>query len=416
MLSPWPAPLQPRRTVHLSFILLLIGTVLSCGPILAETPPLSPSLPLPDQSAMPPGLDDSPNPLLDFSKTEAARRSKQQEEAEGTLQSLSPFMPGEIPPADLLPPQPTDRLLTPQQQALVALAEKVASSVVSIRIWDQYGGLLASGVGSFVSSDGLILTDASLLHPEFADRIDYITTTAANGTNHRVTGFYVADLRTGVALLQGDGLAPQALELKPETDFSKPQSCRVVALSDKRGLLIADAKVSLDETLAGQGWLTLRGEDSPGGVGSPVLSEQGDIIGIVAMKTPIDSWMNFALPAEWAAFEVQKKRPFLKSLKELPRGLRFQNSVPANPDPCHGPSHPKAPRTDQTISQERRMLGSSRPEYEFYGRHSGCFDLPASSRGLGPSVGPSLASNGYGSTTLPNRDWRESCPRFRGRI
>lgn len=272
---------------------------------------------------MPPGLDDSPNPLLDFSKEEAAQRAKQLESLEGSLPSLSPFMPGEVPPSELVPTTQSKTPLTPQQQALVALAEKVASSVISIRVWDQYGGLLASGVGSFVSSDGLILTDASLLHPEFADRIDYITTTAANGTNHRVTGFYTADLQTGVALLQGDGPTPRALELKPDTDFSQPQPCRVVALSDKRGLLIADAKVSLDQTLAGQGWLTLRGEDSPGGVGSPVLSEKGDIVGLVAMKTPINSWMNFALPAEWAAFEIQKKRPPLKPLKELPRTPRL---------------------------------------------------------------------------------------------
>lgn len=296
----------------------------------AQSEATTPALPLP-VIPLPSGIDETPNPLLDFNPSEAARRALRTEASDDQLQSLSPFMPGEAAPDR--PPNLNEpaKPLTPAQQALISLAEKVASSVVSIRVWDQFGGLLSSGVGSFVSSDGLILTDASLLHPEIAERIDYITTTAANGTNHRITGFYSADLRSGIALLQSDGPAPVALELRTEVDFSKPMPCRVVALSEKRGLLIADAEVSFDDTLAGQGWLTLRGEDSPGGVGSPVLSEQGEIIGLVAMKTPIDTWLNFALPAEWAAFEVQRKRPALKPLKELPKTPRLAQ-VAADPD------------------------------------------------------------------------------------
>jgi tetratricopeptide (TPR) repeat protein len=304
-----------------ALILALIGLALGPTLILAAEP----ALPLPAVPSLPPGVDNSPNPLLDFDQTEMARHARMIEASEAHLPALSPFMPGETPPPGLPTPQiaPPQTPATPAQQALIALAEKVAGSVVSIRVWDQFGGLLSSGVGSFVSEDGLVLTDASLLHPEIAERIDYITTTAANGTNHRITGFYTADLRTGVALLQSEGPAPMALELQAETDFSKPRACRVVALSDTRGLLIADAQVAFDDTLAGQGWLALRGEDSPGGVGSPVLSEDGTILGIVAMKTPLESWMNFAVPAGWAAFELQKKRPPIKPLKELPRTPRL---------------------------------------------------------------------------------------------
>lgn len=296
----WP----PVHRLACSILPVLTACALFPHSGFSQSPAAEPALP-----ALPFGIDNTPNPLLDFNKADAAARI---DASDALLPPLSPFMPGETPP----PPAPAP---SAAQQALVALAEKVASAVVSIRVWDQFGGLLSSGVGSFVSSDGLILTDASLLHPDFASRIDYITTTAANGTNHRITGFYTADLRTGVALLQGDGPPPVALELDPEADFSKPRSCRVVALSDKRGLLIADAEAAWDDTLPGQGWLTLRGEDSPGGVGSPVLDDSGHIIGVVAMKTPIDSWMNFALPAGMASYETQKKRPPLKELSELPK-------------------------------------------------------------------------------------------------
>lgn len=276
----------------------------------------SPPLPLPVPGDVTPEALDSPNPLLFFDPSRPPSAEHLNQATDATLQPLSPFMPGETPPSL---PQPPPANLTPAQRELMALAQKVAGSVVSVRAWDEFGGLLTAGVGSFVSEDGLILTDSSLLHPEIADQIDYITTTAANGTNHRVTGFYVADLRTGVALLQSDGPAPTPLQFRTEYDFAKPTSCRVVALSDKRGLLIADAQVTWDDTLAGQGWLSLRGEDSPGGVGSPVLAADGSIIGIVAMKTPLKSWMNFALPADLAAFEMQKKRSPLRPLSALPK-------------------------------------------------------------------------------------------------
>ena len=292
--------------------------------MLAEEETNGPDLPLPTQPGLPPALSDSPNPLLFFDpKAKPLEPGMMSEASEDGLPMLSPFMPGEAAPTPPVPTPEAQAELTPAQKELVALAQKVAGSVVSIRVWDEFGGLLSAGVGCFVSNDGLILTDASLLHPEIAERIDYITTTAANGTNHRITGFYTCDLRSGVALLQGDGTPPEPLPLRTEHDFTQPAPCRVVALSDKRGLLIADATVAFDDTLAGQGWLTLQGEDSPGGVGSPILAADGAVIGVVAMKTPLKTWMNFGLTAEMAAYETERKRPPLKSLKELPRTPRL---------------------------------------------------------------------------------------------
>lgn len=316
-------PLLARRIARLARTLACAAVALACLQA-AEPKDEPPDLPLPLDPGLPPALTDSPNPLLFFDPN-APRPAPGvlSEAAEDGLPMLSPFMPGETPPEP--PPQlpSQEQELTPAQRELIALAQRVAASVVSIRVWDEFGGLLASGVGCFVSSDGLILTDASLLHPEIAERIDYITTTAANGTNHRITGFYTCDLRSGVALLQGDGPPPPALTLRTDHDFTKPAPCRVVALSDKRGLLIADASVAFDDTLAGQGWLALQGEDSPGGVGSPVLDSEGAVIGVVAMKTPLKNWMNFALPADMAAYETERKRPPLKPLKELPRAPRL---------------------------------------------------------------------------------------------
>jgi tetratricopeptide (TPR) repeat protein len=289
----------------------------------AQSPePAEPPLPQNPQNIPP--LLEGPNPLLFFDPNQKPAPDALSTASEDTLPALpplSPLLPGESPP-----PAPSPDL-TPEQKALIALAQKVAGSVVSVRVWDEFGALLSAGVGFFISSDGLLLTDSSLLHPEIAERVDYITTTAADGTNHRVTGFYTCDLSSGVAMLQSDGPAPPPLQMKAGHDFSKPSACRVVALSETRGLLIADATVAFDDTLAGQGWLVLTGEDSPGAVGSPVITEQGEAIGIVAMKTPLKNWMNYALPIEMALYETGRKRPPLRSLKELPRTPRLTQVI-----------------------------------------------------------------------------------------
>jgi tetratricopeptide (TPR) repeat protein len=157
------------------------------------------------------------------------------------------------------------------------------------------------------------------LHPEIAEKIDYITVTGADGTHQKVTGFYTADLTTGVTLLQGELTDTTPLELAPDTSFRDEQPCHVLAMSEKRGLVLADAKAQMDSALTGLGWLNVRGLDSPGGVGSPVINDVGQVIGIVGMQVPLKSWMNFALPCDAAAFQIRKTRSALQPLTNLPK-------------------------------------------------------------------------------------------------
>jgi cytochrome c-type biogenesis protein CcmH/NrfG len=219
---------------------------------------------------------------------------------------------------------------TDEQKRLFALALKVAPAVVAIRVWDEFGSMISSGVGSFVSDGGLILTDSAVVHPEIAERVDYITTTAADGTNHRITGFYIADLTSGVTLLQSEDKSASHLSIKPGSAFDKETSVHVLAVSEKRGLVLADAKIVRDSSLASQGWFNIKGEDSPGAVGSPVLNGAAEIVGIVGMQVPLKHWMNFALAPDYAAYEIQRRRPALKPLSQLPRHPRI-GDVAADP-------------------------------------------------------------------------------------
>ncbi len=268
---------------------------------------------LPQNAGFPVDVNNYENPLLLFQGEKRDLPLADEENLE-MLPPISPYLPGEDPPKGT-----PDKPLTPDELKLRNLGIKVASSVVGVRVWDEFGTQLSSGVGCFISTDGVILTDTGLLHPEIAEKVDYITTTGADGTNHKVSGFYVADLTTGVTLLQSESRETRPLELMPDSNFAQERTRHVLAVSEKRGLVLADAKVQIDSALTGLGWLNLRGTDSPGAVGSPVLTDDGKVIAIVGMQVPLKSWMNFALPCDAAAFELRKKRAPLQPLSKLPK-------------------------------------------------------------------------------------------------
>ncbi len=207
------------------------------------------------------------------------------------------------------------------------LGGKIIDSVLSIRVWDQSGGLLAHGAGFYASERGLVITDAGLMHPEIAAKIDFITLTSPNGTNQRVDGFYIVDTSSGVALLQAEVASTTPLALHPGADFSRPQECHVVAVSEKRGLVLAPATIEADTAVTALGWMPVKGGESPGAVGSPVLDEEGRVIAIVGMQVPLKSWMNFALDIDAAAFEARRKNLPLQPLTALPRMPTIVNVV-----------------------------------------------------------------------------------------
>ncbi|GEP44861.1 tetratricopeptide repeat protein [Brevifollis gellanilyticus] len=312
------------RTLCLLSLLLpafLCAQVPLPKPDLSKAPPVISVEPdLPEGAAgFPVDVNNYENPLLLFqgAKQEIPMAD---EPSPDLLPPIAPYLPGEK-----VPEGTPDKPLTPDELRLRSLGIKIVSSVVGLRVWDSFGTQLASGVGCYVSADGVILTDSGLLHPEIAEKIDYITVTGADGTNTKVSGFYVADLTSGIALLQGEDTDTTPLELKADTDFRQEQASHVLAMSEKRGLVLADATVQMDGALTGLGWLNVRGKDSPGGVGSPVVNDAGQMIGIVAMQVPLKSWMNFALPCDAAAFELRKGRAPLKPLTSLPKSPKLRD-------------------------------------------------------------------------------------------
>lgn len=320
---PPPTSYDAFRALPLLLLALLLAQATGAEKPALPDAVLNPLAPRPDAPALPaPGppidLDQYENPLLLF-------------EGKGAPLSAPEWNTDELPP---LLPAAVEVPETPpsaEEQRLLRLGARVAASVAAVRVWDKFGASLATGVGSYVSPDGVLLTDAGLLHPEFAERVDYVTLQHADGTSSRVRGFYHVDLVTGIALLQAEETETLPIELAPGHDFSTKQDAHVLAVSEKRGLVLAGARVQADAAVTGLGWLNVRGDDSPGAVGSPVLDAEGRLIALVALAVPLKSWKNFALPADAAALLLREARAPLRPLTELPRrpGLREVTNDPA---------------------------------------------------------------------------------------
>ncbi len=224
----------------------------------------------------------------------------------------------------LIYPDGVARLTPPSKpeppEELISLGRKVAPAVLSLKAWDAHGNELARGCGFFIDARGAILTDMQVIHPDFAAQVEYISVSTGTGSPHRVTGYWSQDLETGLTVLQSDATNSPFLTLKPGVDFTQEQPVGIVALNE-RGLSLADATVRADQTQAGAGWLNLRGEDSPGEPGSPVLNKEGRVVAMVSMRVAQGKWFSFGIRTDAIVGAMKAFAAAPQPLARLARGI-----------------------------------------------------------------------------------------------
>jgi tetratricopeptide (TPR) repeat protein len=189
---------------------------------------------------------------------------------------------------------------------LLEMARKVAPAVVSLRSWDAHGNELARGCGAFIGDGGVILTDMAVVHPNFAERIEYVSVATGSGKVYRIEGYWTLDPATGLTVLQSDARDVPFVLMQPAVNLSQEKEVSIVALHEEHGLTLADAILKTDESAVGSGWLTLRGDDSPGEPGSPVFDIEGKIVAIVSMRVPQGKWFNFGVRVDAVAKVLEK--------------------------------------------------------------------------------------------------------------
>ena len=163
-----------------------------------------------------------------------------------------------------------------QPPELNALETKVRPAVIWVTAFDPKGNLLRTESGFFVSADGRFISTANAIE----GAVNAVAKTADGGI-YNVSGVLAVSKPLDLAVLKAD-VKPQKLlrflELNKNADLSLGANVAVV------GSALAGSEGNGRETkITGQSSerLEIAGATAASSVGSPVVNENGDVVGIV---------------------------------------------------------------------------------------------------------------------------------------
>jgi TonB family protein len=171
-------------------------------------------------------------------------------------------------------PQPTPGQTQPSE--LANLEAKVRPSVVWVTTFDPKGNLLRTESGFFISADGRFVTTAQALD----GAINAVAKTG-DGAIYNVSGVLTTSKSTDLAVLKAD-VKPQKLlrflDLNKTGELSRGEKVAVVGSA-----LAGNEGTAREVTISGKSSdrLEIAGTTAASSVGSPIVNENGDVIGIV---------------------------------------------------------------------------------------------------------------------------------------
>jgi hypothetical protein len=200
---------------------------------------------------------------------------------------------------------------TPPRAPPVSIPEIVAvakPAIVKIITFDAEGHAIKGGTGFFVSADGLVATNYHVIEGakpiqivcqglDGADyHIEYISLTDGPGG----ADYPAADL----AILKVTAQNHSYLPLGSSTDAREGQHVLVIGnpeglsgtVSD--GLIAAFRNRDPENAIHGGTLIQITAPLSPGSSGSPVLDENGQVLGVAVMILKDGQNLNFAIPVE----------------------------------------------------------------------------------------------------------------------
>jgi len=153
------------------------------------------------------------------------------------------------------------------------LETTVQPSVIWVTVFDSKGNLLRTESGFFISAEGRFVTTARAIE----GGVNAVAKTGDGGI-HNVTGILAASKESDLAILQADVKKVPFLELSKNGNLPAGTGVVVVgsALAENDGH-------ARQMTIGAQntGRLEIAGALPPSSVGSPVLNETGQVVGVV---------------------------------------------------------------------------------------------------------------------------------------
>jgi TPR repeat protein len=192
----------------------------------------------------------------------------------------------------------TSVLLVAFAQSVLAQSaiETALQATVTIEVIGPDG--LSHGSGFIASSDGMIITAAHVV-----DGATSAVVRLQNGEELNVEGVVTIDRDKDFAIVRVAGFDLPTVPLANADDVSVGQRVIVIGapIDPTYAGTVSDGLVSSDRMMDGTRMLQISVPVSPGSSGGPVMTEQGEVIGLVVSAVTEDGAqnLNFALPINY---------------------------------------------------------------------------------------------------------------------
>jgi S1-C subfamily serine protease len=180
---------------------------------------------------------------------------------------------------------------------LVTLAKKTRNAVVLIEVFDSSHNEVTTGMGFFVSDNGLLITNAHVIESATSAAVK-----RESGDVLPIKGAIRVDRENDLAVLAVEGRNLPFLTLGQSELLQTGDRVAIIGSplglegSLSEGIIAAKRK----ETDADRQWLQITTPISPGSSGSPVIDSSGKVIGIATLVLRGGQSLNFAVPVELA--------------------------------------------------------------------------------------------------------------------
>jgi S1-C subfamily serine protease len=205
-------------------------------------------------------------------------------------------------PEGITNPNTTPAPAQAQQSVVVfdvkKLAETTRPAVAVVTVLDKSGKPLKLGTGFFISRDGKLVTNAHVI-----EGADTATAKLENGATYSIRGVLKAALDKDLVLLQADAKEVPSLTISRETSLPAVGS-RVAVIGSplglegtvSEGIISGHRNAKKDDQL-----LQITAAVSPGSSGSPVVDENGQVVGIATFLINNAQALNFARPVAYVS-------------------------------------------------------------------------------------------------------------------
>jgi TonB family protein len=245
---------------------------------------------------------------------------------------------GASPPPETPPPTPiataspsptVSPSASPTETQSVELrkaASKAATAVVLVSVFDASGQLLRTGTGFFVSNDGRFVTNRHLVE----GGVNAVAKTA-NDKIYNVAGVLAESSDLDLALLKADAKQVSSL---PLNNVTMPESDARVAIvgSPLAHREAIETKIAARRSDDKGEWLELDAPLSTDASGSPVINENGVVVGIITSDRAKSPPANRILSANAVQLFVAKIEP-----SATPRWAASATQVSPSPSASKSP-------------------------------------------------------------------------------